>query len=195
MRTTLYLLWQITNLIEHWIICYQYIKIKFKTNENCCQLTLGTKQTKQSYEAHFNSPFSNNNYRLLDSLVVKYWYRVQEVPGSIPSQGPRHTKDVIKMIPGSSLVVVVVFGFVFCLCFWVFFLAFDFCRFCVVIRFFHPHHNSQWPLTSKDFYTRSYPLHYFLILILEKSQYFPFQCWVLNKGTTGNLWSSVLTVC
>ena len=22
-------------------------------------------------------------------------------PGSIPSQGPRHTKDVIKMVPGS----------------------------------------------------------------------------------------------
>jgi len=24
---------------------------------------------------------------------------VREVPGSIPSQGPRHTKDVIKMVP------------------------------------------------------------------------------------------------
>ena len=24
---------------------------------------------------------------------------MQEVPGSIPSQGPRHTKDVIKMVP------------------------------------------------------------------------------------------------
>ena len=31
------------------------------------------------------------------------------------------------------------------------FLAFDFCRFCVVIRFFHPCHNDQWPQTSKDF--------------------------------------------
>ena len=35
--------------------------------------------------------------RLLDSLVVECWHRVWEVPGSIPSQGPRHTKDVIKM--------------------------------------------------------------------------------------------------
>ena len=26
-------------------------------------------------------------------------HRVREVPGSIPSQGPRHTKDVIKMVP------------------------------------------------------------------------------------------------
>ena len=34
-----------------------------------------------------------------DSLVVECWLRVQEVPGSIPSQGPRHTKDVIKMVP------------------------------------------------------------------------------------------------
>ena len=37
--------------------------------------------------------------RLLDSLVVECWHRVREVPGSIPSQGPRHTKDVIKMVP------------------------------------------------------------------------------------------------
>ena len=37
--------------------------------------------------------------RPLDSLVVEFWLRVREVPGSIPSQGPRHTKDVIKMVP------------------------------------------------------------------------------------------------
>ena len=35
-------------------------------------------------------------------------------------------------------------------CFFVF-LAFDFCQFCVVIRFFHPRHNGQWLPTSKDF--------------------------------------------
>ena len=40
--------------------------------------------------------------------------------------------------------------------------------------FFHPRQNGQWPPTSKDFYTRSYPLHYFLILILEKEPVFPF---------------------
>ena len=38
-----------------------------------------------------------HRYRLLDSLVVECWHR--EVPGSIPSQGPRHTKDVMKMGP------------------------------------------------------------------------------------------------
>ena len=38
-------------------------------------------------------------YRLLDSLVVECWLRVREVPGSIPRQGPRHTKEVIKMVP------------------------------------------------------------------------------------------------
>ena len=43
-------------------------------------------------------------YHLLDSLVVESWHRVLEVPGSIPSQGLRHTKDVIKMVPGCSLV-------------------------------------------------------------------------------------------
>ena len=31
-----------------------------------------------------------------------------------------------------------------------FFLAFDFCRFCGVIQFFHRRHNGQWPPTSKD---------------------------------------------
>ena len=38
-------------------------------------------------------------HHLLDSLVVEYWHRVREVPGSIPIQGPRHTEDVIKMVP------------------------------------------------------------------------------------------------
>ena len=36
--------------------------------------------------------------RLLGSLVVECWLRVRKVPGSIPSQGPRHTKDVIKIL-------------------------------------------------------------------------------------------------
>ena len=31
--------------------------------------------------------------------MVECWFRVREVSGSIPSQGPRHTKDVIKMVP------------------------------------------------------------------------------------------------
>ena len=39
----------------------------------------------------------------LDSLAVDCWLRVREVPGSIPSQGPRHSKDVIKMVPGVPL--------------------------------------------------------------------------------------------
>ena len=38
------------------------------------------------------------SHRLLDSLVVECWLRVREVPGSIPRQGPRHTKDIIKMV-------------------------------------------------------------------------------------------------
>ena len=54
-----------------------------------------------------------------------------------------------------------------------FFLVFDFCQFCVVIRFFHP------ATTTNDLRLRriSIPLiHYiyFLILILEKEPVFPF---------------------
>ena len=43
--------------------------------------------------------FIYSHYRFLDSLVVECWLRVWEVPGSILSQGPRHTKDVIEMVP------------------------------------------------------------------------------------------------
>ena len=65
------------------------------------------------------------------------------------------------------------------------FLAFDFCRFCVVIRFFHPRHNGQWPPTSNDFLSQIVSITFiFLSWFLRKSQYFPFQCTVLNKGTT-----------
>ena len=49
-----------------------------------------------------------------------------------------------------------------------FFLVFDCCRFCVVIRFFHPCHFEG--LTNPDL------IHYiyFTILILEKEPVFPF---------------------
>ena len=45
----------------------------------------------------------NIAYRLLDSLVVDCWRRVREAPGSILSQGPRHTKYVIKLVPAVPL--------------------------------------------------------------------------------------------
>ena len=51
--------------------------------------------TINKYELSFNINF----YRFLDSLVVECWLWVREVPGSIPSNGPQYTKDVIKMIP------------------------------------------------------------------------------------------------
>ena len=33
------------------------------------------------------------------SIAEWCWHPVQEIQGSIPSQGPRHTKDFIKMVP------------------------------------------------------------------------------------------------
>ena len=59
------------------------------------------KYLKSEYSAGFDlgTYISMMSYRLLDSLVVECWLRVREVPGSIPSQGPLHTKDVIKMVP------------------------------------------------------------------------------------------------
>ena len=38
-------------------------------------------------------------HRLLANIVIECWIRVREVPGSIPSQGPRLTKHVIKVVP------------------------------------------------------------------------------------------------
>ena len=75
----------------------------------------------------------------------------------------------------------------------VLFLAFDFCQFCVVIQFFHPRHNGQWPPTSRDFYTRSYPLHLFSYLnSWERASIFLFECSVLDKGTTGTIFITSL---
>ena len=41
----------------------------------------------------------------------------------------------------------------------------------------------QWPMTSdfEGFLSRFYPLHFCPIVILEKGQYFAFECWVLNS--------------
>ena len=52
----------------------------------------------------------------------------------------------------------------------------------MVIRFFHPLDDLR---LRKDFYTRSYPLHYFLILILEKEPVFPFS---MLSAKQGNYW-------
>ena len=58
--------------------------------------------------------------------------------------------------------------------------------------FFHPRHNGQWPPTSKDFYIRSYPLHYCLNLILEKEPVFPFPMLIAKQGTTGTIFKRSL---
>ena len=72
-------------------ICIPDIKNQFLIDNGCILYTV-----KMNYpsDASFN-----DYYRLLDSLIVECWLRVREVPGSIPSQGPRHTKDIIKMVP------------------------------------------------------------------------------------------------
>ena len=56
--------------------------------------------------------------------------------------------------------------------------------------FFHPRHNGQRRLTSKDFYTRFFPLHYFLILILEKEPVFPLS---MLSAKQGNYWYHFIT--
>jgi len=50
---------------------------------------------------------------------------------------------------------------------------------------FSPRHNGQCPPTAKGYYTRSYPLHYFLILILEKEPVIPIS---MLSAKQGNYW-------
>ena len=69
-----------------------------------------------------------------------------------------------------------------------FFLPFDICRFCVVIRFFHPATTANDLRLQRIFYPRFYPLHLFsYINSWERASIFPFECSVLNKGTTGTI--------
>ena len=65
------------------------------------------------------------------------------------------------------------------------YLAFDLCRFRVVIRFFHPATTANDLRLRRIFYPRFYPLHLFSYLnSWEKASIFPFECSVLNNGTT-----------
>ena len=74
------------------------------------------------------------------------------------------------------------------------FLAFNFCRFCVVICFFHPRHNDPRlrRISILDF------IHYIFstILILEKEPLFPFfnvECAI--RETTGTIFLTSLVWC
>ena len=74
------------------------------------------------------------------------------------------------------------------------FLAFDILSFCVVIRFFHPRHNGQWPQTSKDFLSQILSITFYISYLnsWERASIFPFECSVLNKGTTGTIFITSL---
>ena len=72
-------------------------------------------------------------------------------------------------------------------------LAFDFCRFCVVIRFFIPVTTANYLRLRRIFYPRLYPLHLFSCLnYWEWASIFPFECSVLNMGTTGTIFITSL---
>ena len=97
-----------TNLIEYWLVGnwwfdsfwavwvveWLYISMPNKTTKANRWVTIirVCKWTEQNTNLFFR-------HLLLDSLVVECWHQGREVPDSIHSQGPRHTKDVIKMIP------------------------------------------------------------------------------------------------
>ena len=71
-----------------------------------------------------------------------------------------------------------------------FLLAFDFCLFCVVIRFFHPRHMTS-DLEGFLYQILSITLFSYLNS-WERASIFPFECWVLNKSTTGTIFITYL---
>ena len=87
-------------------------KSRVKTTRICLTTCLFTRSMCVGWSIYTDSlptlAYQHNSYdparnRRLDSLVVECWLRVRELPGSIPSQGPRHTKDIIKMVPAVPL--------------------------------------------------------------------------------------------
>ena len=104
----------IWNLYLQAFSSYQSVKVNLNSDEFCsvsfycffpfCFLYLLSclfewPESCALYCKPFCMTMDNNIRRLLDSLVVECWLQVREVPGSIACQGPRHTKDVIKMVP------------------------------------------------------------------------------------------------
>ena len=101
--------WFLESLHEHlkgWLqyICYRALKLQYQTN-----FLYRLKQYLHIFYCEQNWPrnmtlckFQNINvyyhyFLTASSIVVECWRRVR-VSGSIPSQGPRHTNDVIKMV-------------------------------------------------------------------------------------------------
>ena len=91
-----------THLVSHfWLIIAHFWPNLCNVDKNIIISIFSSLLTCNNQQVHcvnnaFLVQYSISN-RLLDSLVEECWHRVREVPGSIPSQGPRHTQDVIKM--------------------------------------------------------------------------------------------------
>ena len=67
----------------------------------CCAI-----KTLEKHFNHFDQPLKNHKLILCTASLKAQWQSagMVEVPGSIPSQGPRHTKDLNKTGTSSSLV-------------------------------------------------------------------------------------------
>ena len=83
-------------------------------------------------------------------------------------------------------------GFSMKFCCWIFWIFLFSVRLLLVLRghsFFHPHHNDQWPPASKDFLSQILSITF---ISSERASIFPFECSVLNKGTTGTIYITSL---
>ena len=75
----------------------QHVKLNRKPKQYIL-IEISNRQTESNQQIVKANQQINQN-QLNSTNSVECWLRVREVPGSIPSQGPRHTKDVIKMVP------------------------------------------------------------------------------------------------
>ena len=80
-----------------------------------------------------------------------------------PDSGPFSWFRTCNMSGPLGTLVTVIKGFCFHVSSYCLFLAFNFCRFCVVIRLFHPRYNGQWPPTSTDFLSQILPITLFFL--------------------------------
>ena len=79
---------------------------------------------------------------------------------------------------------VLIISMYICIFFYILFLAFHFCRFCVVVRFFHPTTTANDLRLRRIFYPRVYPLHLSSYLNYWERN---FSCWMFS-AKQGHYW-------
>ena len=119
---------------------------------------------------------SNNLLRCKQKVFMVFKYLIAHLMLTVGA------KSMIVNIPYVSNTILFLVSF--------FFLTLDFCQFCVVILFFIP---ATMTSNFEGFLCQILTITLFSYLnSWERDSIFPFQCWVLNKGTAGTIFITSL---